>query len=279
MDTYMEERCKKIIGQYRKRKWIGLLLLLAGCAYVLYLTLDVLDDESLQWVLGDLPFVLLYVSVYLVFFLIAVAAILIRQSGGAVINNVYSDECDPFLYEACLRRLRTVLYPDQMQCNLAAAQYQQGAFDEAFETLKGVRRQKLKGGYQPNYDTVLCALYFKRGMGQQAEAIERICRESLGKKKKDQRRLELLLCGNNLFRAQANQDYEAAFEFLQQQKMLRGKTVSRKIHQVTDSMWEARICLGLGDKKTAKLHLDFVVSQGGRLAVVEEARELLKEHF
>lgn len=58
METILEEQSRKIIGQYRKRKWLGIGILVIGIVYAFYLLLGVLIFDYAQ---------LLYHSVLLIF--------------------------------------------------------------------------------------------------------------------------------------------------------------------------------------------------------------------
>ena len=272
----LEEQSRKIIGQYRKRKWIGIGILVIGMIYAFYLLLGVLDERA-EILFGGLPSLLLWLSVYISFFLIAVIAFFIRWTGFVIINKVHSEQCDPFLYEACIEKLRSGLFPDRLLCNRAIAQYHQGNYERSYETLRKIRCQKLKGEFLVSYYILLSMLYFHQGRGQEVTELENRYRAALKNRKQDKLRCDRFCTGNNLVRAVKNKDYEAAFGFLSHQRILQAKTGSAKINKVTDSMWEARIFLGMGETQAARLQLQFVTSQGGRMAIAEEAGRLLKE--
>lgn len=84
----------------------------------------------------------------------------------------------------------------------------------------------------------------------------------------------MLCAGNNLTRALENQDYLAAFGFLCKRMELNGNTV-RPWMKVNCAMKEAQIYLGLGEKESARLCLDYVVAKGGRMRCVQEAEQIL----
>ena len=42
------------------------------------------------------------------------------------------------------------------------------------------------------------------------------------------------------------------------------------------SLYEAKIYAGIGDEKSARMNLDYVIAEGGRLVYVERAKELLQ---
>lgn len=274
METNLAAKSKELVWEYRKRKWLALGLLLVSALFTLYLILGVLDDRA-ERILGTLPVLLLDITIYVTFLVLVLAAFLIRQSGGNRINRVYTEDCDPFLYEACLWELQKNIRRNPMLCNLAAAQYQEGNYDHAWETIQKINPYKLRDGFLVSYYSVLSALYFKRGMGRQVEGLERAYQSAVGKRKRNRRQFAAVCARNNLFRAMENRDYPAAFSFLRESEDLDTPGMSQKITRVINQMWEARICLALGDRKSAQMHLHFVASQGGRLAAADEARQIL----
>ncbi len=109
-------------------------------------------------------------SVYISFFLIAVIAFFIRWTGFVIINKVHSEQCDPFLYEACIEKLRSGLFPDRLLCNRAIAQYHQGNYERSYETLSersGVK--SLRESFWSAIISFCLCLYFHQGRGQEAD--------------------------------------------------------------------------------------------------------------
>ena len=51
----------------------------------------------------------------------------------------------------------------------------------------------------------------------------------------------------------------------------------RKWTHIGYSLYEAEIYAGIGDKKSARLNLEYVIAEGGRLVYVKRAKELLRE--
>ena len=128
-----------------------------------------------------------------------------------------------------------------------------------------------------NYYIILSSLYFFLGKGEQTVELGNMYQAALKNRKRDRDRLERLRTSNNLIRAVRNGDYEKAFRFLTHRRAMDARSASATLFRVSDSMWEARIFLGLGEKQAARLKLEFVIGRGGRLAIAEEARRLLKE--
>ena len=85
----------------------------------------------------------------------------------------------------------------------------------------------------------------------------------------------MLCASNNLTRALANQDYQAASRFLHERMDLDGNTV-RPWMKVNYALKQAEIYLGLGETKSAKLSLKYVISKGNRMWCATEAQRRLE---
>ena len=177
----MEARARELVRAYRKRKGLAWMILAVGIVYLFYIVFRVLEGPAAEE-LGGLAMTALLFSAYVVFALFAVAAVLVKQSGGMILNRVYQEQCDPALYEACLLKLHFFLQPGWKACNLAIAQYQQGDYGRAQDTLASVPVQKLRKNLIPGYYQCLCALCFKQGRGGEVAALEEACRLALGPK-------------------------------------------------------------------------------------------------
>lgn len=59
METILEEQSRKIIGQYRKRKWLGIGILVIGIVYAFYLLLGVLIFDYAQLLYHSVLFIFL----------------------------------------------------------------------------------------------------------------------------------------------------------------------------------------------------------------------------
>ena len=106
----MEARARELVRAYRKRKGLAWMILAVGIVYLFYIVFRVLEGPAAEE-LGGLAMTALLFSAYVVFALFAVAAVLVKQSGGMILNRVYQEQCDPALYEACLLKLHFFLQP------------------------------------------------------------------------------------------------------------------------------------------------------------------------
>lgn len=288
----MELEVRRRRAQLYRYQGFGIGICILGAAYLFYMVFGI-DSYIIAWRFGNGISTLVTASILIVYALIVAVGCLTLRMGALKIVEILATECDPFLYEACIRRSSMVLYKERILCNIALAQHCQGNFDRAWETLQEINPQKLKGIFRANYYILLSSQYFRRGMGMQVHELEEaflrsILRQtryrqmngaSVGtdarlRKKRDWKYFEMLCAGNNLTRAIENQDYPAAYGFLHERMDLNGKFV-RPWMKVNYALKEAQVYLGLGEKESAKLSLNYVVSKGNRMWCVQEAQRLL----
>ncbi len=274
MDRNMEYKIRKVMSSYYKRKWAGAGICAIAIIYLIYLGIFKMDYR-ISLVVGGFASLLLTLSVFLVYITLAAVMIFVLMSASTVISETLMKDCDPYLFEACLNRLTILFYKDRIACNHAMAQYYQGNFAQAWETLQRINIYKLKGRFRFNYYVILCALHFRNGTGERVAELEKTYRAGI-RNKKDQEYFRMLCADNNLFRAMENRDYESAFRFVKEREELAGK-VSYPWHRVLFDMKEARIYAAMGENESAKLKLRHVVERGGSLFCVEEAKGLLEK--
>ena len=293
----MELEVRKRRAQLYRYQGAGLGLCFLGAVYLFYMVLGI-DSYFMAWKFGRGISTLVTFSICIVYALLVALSCLLIRFGSMRIAEILATECDPFLYEACIRRSSMVLYRDRILCNIALAQHCQGNFDKAWETLQGVSPRKLRGGFRANYYILLSAQYFKRGMGLQVHKLEEAFRQSISHKtpyrqeyaqknggpagaavqsrrKSDWKYFQMLCAGNNLTRALENQDYPAASRFLYERLDLNGNVI-RPWMKVNYTFRRAQIYLGLGEKESAKHCLQYVVSKGNRMWAAREAQRILE---
>ena len=88
----MEARARELVRAYRKRKGLAWMILAVGIVYLFYIVFRVLEGPAAEE-LGGLAMTALLFSAYVVFALFAVAAVLVKQSGGMILNRVYQEQC------------------------------------------------------------------------------------------------------------------------------------------------------------------------------------------
>lgn len=275
MDRETELKAGEIMKQYRVHKWVSTIMLALDIVFLIYMVVFKMDYR-IDYIVGGFASFMLIVSLFVTYAAVAAAAVFVKWLGAVKIDMALYEQCDPFVYEVCLNGLHTLFYKDRIACLHAMAQYYQGNIDKAEEILRGVNLYKLKGMFRLNYYIIMCAICFHKGRGMQAAELERSFRNSLKNNKKNQMCFEVLCASNNLIRAMENKDYSSAFKFLSERKQLDGPKC-RKWTLIGYSLYEAEIYAGIGDEKSARLNLDYVISEGGRLVFVEHARELLRD--
>lgn len=269
-----QTRAGEIMKSYRKHKWISNAIVLADIIFLIYMVVFKMDYR-IDYIVGGFASLMLTVGVFALYAVFAAIAILIKWLGAVQIDKALYEECDPFVYEACLDKLHPFFYKERFAALHAMARYYKGDSRSAEQILRNVNLYKLKGIHRLNYYILMSAICFERGEGFRAAELEQSYRRSLKKDKKEEMFFRTLCASNNLFRAMENKDYPAAFRFLFERKTLdSGKC--RKWTHIGHSLWEARICAGLGDEKSARMNLEYVIAEGGRLVYVREAKELLQ---
>lgn len=262
--------------KYRQYKYISWGIVLLDIIFLIYMVVFKMDYR-ISYIVGGFASLLLTVSVFALYAVIAAAAVFVKWIGALKIDQALYEDCDPFVYEACLNKLRTLFYKERFACLHAMSQYYQGNVRGAEEILRNVNLYKLKGIYKLNYYIIMSAILFRRGEGMRAAELEQSYRARMKKNnKREQMYFRILCAGNNMYRAMENKDYQSAFKFLEQRKENEGGK-TRKWTLIGFSMWEARICKAMGDVESARQRLNYVISEGGRLVYVTEAENLLRE--
>ena len=274
MNYDMELKVKQVMAAYYRRKAAALGIGIIAVFYMIYLAIFRMDYR-VRLVVGGFASFLLTLSIFIVYMILLLLMIYMMHFAWSAISATLSKDCDPYIYEACMRRLTIRFYKDRVSCNHAVARYNQGDFEGAWEILQHINVYKLKGTFKLNYYILMSALCFKKGMGAHAAELEQTYRGGM-KKKKDQIRFQILCADNNFIRAMQNKDYRMAFQFIREREELNGN-ISCRFHRVSSSMKEAEIYAAMGNKESAGLKLAYVIKNGGRLFYVNEAKNLLEK--
>lgn len=273
MERDIELKSGEILKKYRLHKWISNIIVVLDIAVIIYMIIFKMDYR-ITYVVGGFASFLLTLGIFALYAVIGIVAVLIKRVGAVKIERALYDQCDPFVYEACLDKLHVIFYKERFACLHAIANYYQGNYGRAEEILRRINQYKLTGIYKLNYYILMSALCFRKGEGQRVAEFERIYLTGTKKKKSEQMYFRMLCASNNLYRAMENKDYKSAFRFLAERKELDGAR-TKKWTLIGYSMWQAKICAAVGDKESARMNLDYVISEGGRLVDVAEAKELL----
>lgn len=275
MDIELENEIQKRLHKYHKKMWASYGIIALDILFLIYMVIFKLNPEICSWTFGGFGTFVLYIAVFAAYAAIAIAACLMEAFGKLGIEKILFEECDPVLYEACAMRIKQPFFKDRVKCNLAVARYYQGDIQKTYDTLMQIRPEKLKKGFALNYYVILSAVYFEKELGQQVPELEQACKRQLPKNEKGQNFFKHLCACNNLQRALANKDYEAAFHFMKESTEINTK-FNYRLYRVLQSFHEAEIYQGIGDMTSAKWNLDYVVKEGNRLFVKTKAEEMRK---
>ncbi|MDO5589901.1 MAG: hypothetical protein Q4F98_02425 [Lachnospiraceae bacterium] len=275
MDMELENEIRKVLRRYHKKKWIAGAIVILDIAFFVYLYVFKLNTDVCIWAFGNMGAFFMQAFIFIGYMAIAIGAGLLIAFTNMEMQKILFETCDPFLYEACILRTRQIFFKDRVKCNLAVSRYYQGNIEKAYATLMEIRPGKLKKEFLINYYLILSAVYFEKGMGDKVPELEKTCKRRMANNKKGQKLFWYLCASNNLQRAIVNKDYEAAFKFLNEAEEQRTK-YNYRIYKLFYCYYSALIYMGVGDKKSAKWNLDYVIQTGNCLSVKEKAEEMRK---
>ena len=140
--------------------------------------------------------------------------------------------------------------------------------------------QHVKRYMERNTSKIICCLTavgknYNSTRDNKVPELEKTCKRRMANNKKGQKLFWYLCASNNLQRAIVNKDYEAAFKFLNEAEEQRTK-YNYRIYKLFYCYYSALIYMGVGDKKSAKWNLDYVIQTGNCLSVKEKAEEMRK---
>ena len=262
----MDSVCRWIARHHKLTRTI-LSLLLGLCIAMVHLCLDV-------------PFLLAILLIYPCSILLVTA---LTACGGRFQNRalkIMTEQCDPYPY---LQELQTQLsydYPPGIEIivrlNLATALHNTGSTQVGVNVMKlipieekGRARSVTKAMYYNNLATFLSHSGDAAGA---EEAYRKFLELADGKAKKVlQKRyphLRTLAEAGHLY---ATGEYAAALE------KCRGIPPKSAYDRVSIASFRAKCCIALDDPDSARRELNYVIANGNRLALVNDAWEMLKK--
>lgn len=164
-------RANEIMKKYWVHTWISYAIVLLDIIFLIYMVVFKMDYR-INYIIGGFAELLLIISVFALYGVIAAIAVLVKWLGAVKIDKALYEECDPFVYEACLDRLHPLFYKERFAVLHAMARYYQGDEYTAEEILRNVNMYKLKGLYKLNYYILLSAISLKKGDGMRAAEFE-----------------------------------------------------------------------------------------------------------
>ena len=199
---------------------------------------------------------------------------LVAKTGISWIYGALQKECDPYLFEACVYHIGFMGNENLKQLNLAIAQYYQGNFQQAMDTIMHTDPGSFKKTNRLNYYMLKSSLYFRFGMGDKVRELENEFQRRISSKQ-DAKNMQILCAVNNLKRARANKDYESAWRFYQEWLHLSDKGGADLWTKVGRAWQQAVLEQDCGNEAAARAAFTFVEKYGNRLFFVKDAAQFL----
>ena len=134
------------------------------------------------------------------------------QGSGPVDLQRAADSLRPVPFEACVYHMGFCGNSNLKQLNLAVAQYYQGSFRQAMDTVMHTDPSSFKKTNRLNYYIIKSALFFRFGEKEQVSGLENEFQRRISGRE-DQKNMRILCAVNNLKRARENGDLEFAWKF------------------------------------------------------------------
>lgn len=260
------------VRRCRLRQWLGWAAYALVAIHLLWMILSSNFPVRL-WVSGykwDMLQICMIITHFAVLFVLA----LVAKTGTTWIYGALQKECDPFLFEACVYHMGFMGNENLKRLNLAIAQYYQGNFQQAMDTIMHTDPSSFKKTNRLNYYALKSGLCFRFGMGDKVRELENEFQRRISGKQ-DTKNMQLLCAMNNLKRARANKDYESAWRFYQEWLHL-SDPVSQQLWSKVGRAWQQAVLeQDCGNEAGARAAFAYVEKYGNRLMFVKDAARFL----
>ncbi|MBM6738375.1 hypothetical protein [Faecalicatena fissicatena] len=260
------------VRRCRLRQWLGWAAYALVAIHLLWMILSSNFPVRL-WVSGykwDMLQICMIITHFAVLFILA----LVAKTGTTWIYGALQKECDPFLFEACVYHMGFMGNENLKRLNLAIAQYYQGNFQQAMDTIMHTDPSSFKKTNRLNYYALKSGLCFRFGMGDKVRELENEFQRRISGKQ-DTKNMQLLCAMNNLKRARANKDYESAWCFYQEWLHL-SDPVSQQLWSKVGRAWQQAVLeQDCGNEAGARAAFAYVEKYGNRLMFVKDAARFL----
>ena len=260
------------VRRCRLRQWLGWAAYALVAIHLLWMILSSNFPVRL-WVSGykwDMLQICMIITHFAVLFILA----LVAKTGTTWIYGALQKECDPFLFEACVYHMGFMGNENLKRLNLAIAQYYQGNFQQAMDTIMHTDPSSFKKTNRLNYYALKSGLCFRFGMGDKVRELENEFQRRISGKQ-DTKNMQLLCAMNNLKRARANKDYESAWRFYQEWLHL-SDPVSQQLWSKVGRAWQQAVLeQDCGNEAGARAAFAYVEKYGNRLMFVKDAARFL----
>lgn len=260
------------VRRCRLRQWLGWAAYALVAIHLLWMILSSNFPVRL-WVSGykwDMLQICMIITHFAVLFILA----LVAKTGTTWIYGALQKECDPFLFEACVYHMGFMGNENLKRLNLAIAQYYQGNFQQAMDTIMHTDPSSFKKTNRLNYYALKSGLCFRFGIGDKVRELENEFQRRISGKQ-DTKNMQLLCAMNNLKRARANKDYESAWRFYQEWLHL-SDPVSQQLWSKVGRAWQQAVLeQDCGNEAGARAAFAYVEKYGNRLMFVKDAARFL----
>ena len=259
------------IRRCRLRQWLGWAAYALVVIHLLYMIFGVFPMQAWMRTYGrGMTQLCVIVLHFVVLFVLAVVA----KTGSTWVYGALQKECDLFLFEACVYHMGFMGNENLKRLNLAIAQYYQGNFQQAMDTIMHTDPSSFKKTNRLNYYVLKSGLCFRFGMGDKVRELENEFQRRISGKQ-DTKNMQLLCVMNNLKRARANKDYESAWRFYHEWFHLSGAESQQLWSKVGRAWQQAVLERDCGNEAGARAAVAYVEKYGNRLMFVEDAARFL----
>lgn len=272
MESVDQKNVNRRVRNYRIQKYLGC----AGFVIVaLHLFYMVFSITAMFWMTGYVK-AMADLCVMVAHFVVLLLLATVVKTSCLWIYGCLQKECDPFLFEACLYHMGKWGGGSTKQLNLAIAQYYQGNFEQAEDTLLHMHPESFKKTNRLNYYIIRCALCFRMGTVEKVRELENEFQRQISGKE-DAGNMRILCAMNNMKRACCNKDYPAAWRFYYEWLALTKKGASQKWAVVGRVFQMAIMERECGNDIGAREGFAYVKKHGNRLMFAAEAERFLAQ--
>ncbi|MBM6685314.1 hypothetical protein H9X90_10035 [Faecalicatena contorta] len=259
------------VRRCRLRQWLGWAAYALVVVHLFYMIFGVFPMQAWMRPYGRGMTQLCVIALH---FAVLFVLALVAKTGTTWIYGALQKECDPFLFEACVYHMGFMGNENLKRLNLAIAQYYQGNFQQAMDTIMHTDPSSFKKTNRLNYYALKSGLCFRFGMGDKVRELENEFQRRISGKQ-DTKNMQLLCAMNNLKRARANKDYESAWRFYQEWLHL-SDPVSQQLWSKVGRAWQQAVLeQDCGNEAGARAAFAYVEKYGNRLMFVKDAARFL----
>lgn len=271
MDQVDQREVDRRVRNYRLQKYLGWAGFALVAAHLLYMLLAV---APLYYWVGFYGRTMTDICLLIAHFALLLVLALTARGADRWIYSALQTACDPFLFEACVYHMGFCGNSNLKQLNLAVAQYYQGSFRQAMDTVMHTDPSSFKKTNRLNYYIIKSALFFRFGEKEQVSGLENEFQRRISGRE-DQKNMRILCAVNNLKRARENGDLEFAWKFFWEYLALADRGSQEQWAKVSRA-WQAGLLEEeSGSDTAARSAYAYVEAHGNRLMFVRDARRYL----